>query len=217
MKSEIKEIKEIHGGDFKDIWKIAGGWKSVLNAYNLGVSISVSIIFSFAILIVKPSGDLDTIIALLQVMIPFYGALVAISVSGFIMIVTFNGNELDEVTIEHQLNKIKKKISNENPKEEEIYSFLQKATGKYALIVFLQLFITLILIVAYLYTSLNVVSNNHNLVKYGNFISLFTLIFISVYGVFLCYLLMKNTFIISQAKNQIKLLDLLTKEKNKKS
>lgn len=147
-------------------------------------------------------------------MIPFYGALVAISVSGFIMIVTFNGNELSEIAVQNQLNKIKEKLNDENSKE-EVYSFLQKATAKYALIVFLQLFITIIMIIAYLYTNLNIVSDNPKVVEYGNFISLFILTFISVYGIFLCYLLMKNSFIISQARNQIKLLDLWRKENPK--
>lgn len=194
MDSEIKKILAV---DFTAIWKMAGGTKSVLGIKNIWFSSIISFILLSVVLVVDAAKLVESLADLLIIVIPFYGALIAISVSGFFMIVANDNSNIIMKSVAKQIKQLKKR-------EEELqYSFIQKATAKFALIVILEFVIGVILLISYLVIELKVTLENPDIVLVLNILLFYTIVWLVFYGIYLIFLLMKNTFIIFQSRYAI--------------
>lgn len=216
-KIKIENIREVFKGDFKTILKIADARKTWFIKSYFWISVAITFIFmSFAIWL--GSKELfDLIGKMLNLVIPFFGALIGFSLSGYLLVATLGDESMLRNISKIQLSKI---IESGTQKPFNIeYSFIQKVTSKYALIVILQFIILIIFIVAYLFSILEINLPNETLVRSGNCITLISLIFLALYGTFLTLQLVVNIFILSQARNHTifkEEQDKLEKEKKSK-
>nr|WP_294858674.1 hypothetical protein [uncultured Fluviicola sp.] len=197
---DYSEVKEIYKGNFKQLFKIADGKKSwFIKSYfyiSLGVTILVTILTFFSSLDKK-----EIIEKILELNIPFFGGLIGFSLSGFILVSTLGDEGMIRKVSNIQINKILNR-------EKNAYSYMQKVTSKYALIVILQFSFLMIFLVIYLVTLLELKTTVENLRITANMLGIFLIVFFTIYGTFLTLQLIINIFTISQSRN----LSFLTEE-----
>ena len=198
-KIKFSAIKDVYKGGLLKLLEIAT-WKRTwfVKSYCI-IALSFSLIVT-CLSFCSETLQIEIIKNILDLTLPFFGALIGFSLSGFILVATLGDSGLIKRSTDNQI----KNLMNGNTRP---YSYIQVVISKYAFIVILQFGILLILLFAYFVLSIKLSSSNEKLVYLTNSFFLFLIVFLTVYGTLLTFSLITNIFTISQSRNFSFLID----------
>lgn len=199
-KIDTTEIKEIYKGSIAQLFKIADGKKSWFIKLYFFISIAIAALIS-SLTFISSLDKKEVIEKILELNIPFFGGLIGFSLSGFILVSTLGDQGMIKKISKIQISKILKK-------ENDKFSYMQKVTAKYALIIIIQFLFLIVFLIVYLISLLELTIPNKNIVEVVNVSGIFLVVLLTIYGTFLTLQLIINIFTISQSRN----LSFLTEE-----
>lgn len=208
-KIDYLEIKELYKGNCSQLFLIADWKKNLFIKSYFIISIIVTLLLT-SITLFSSLDNKKIIEKILELVIPFFGALVGFSLSGFIISTTFGDEKMINKISRIQINKI---LQNKKDK----FSYLQKVSSKYALIVIIQFIFLIIFLMVYFIFLMELKTTCKILSQIVNTIGLFVLIFMTLYGTLLTLQFIINFFTISQSRNlfflieELERLDLIEK------
>jgi hypothetical protein len=198
-KFNIENIQEVFRGDFSTILKISDARNTWFIKSYFWVTFSITIFLMAFIIWFDNKLLIELIGKILNLVIPFFGALIGFSLSGYLLVAALGDESMLRNIAKIQLAKIQNRGKTIPVKLE--FSFIQRVTAKYAVIVILQFSILILFIVVYLFSILGLSAINDLIARFLNCFILFSLIFMALYGTFLTLQLVVNIFILSQARN----------------